>query len=148
MAARYWLVSSKSFEQLRKNVRDLSHLFVKLFLESTYDIPKDVLSILNHEHKDLKARGLIAPVFPIYTPQPLALQNYLNKLGYAARGLTYPGVPKGTERIRVVIHGGNTEAQIRQFVKTLRGWGLNQVALTGTVRSNAMEEGLGGLHKL
>ncbi|KAJ2932071.1 hypothetical protein H1R20_g5025, partial [Candolleomyces eurysporus] len=142
------VIQTQEADQLRKDVANLSHFFVKTFLESTYDIPKEVLSILNHESKDLHGRGLVSPVFPIYTPQPIALQHYLNKLGYNARGLAYPGVPKGTERIRVVIHGRNTEAQIRQFVKSLRAWGLSQVSLTTTARSSAMVEGLGSLHKL
>ncbi|KAJ2911691.1 hypothetical protein MD484_g8725, partial [Candolleomyces efflorescens] len=142
-------VQSEEANQLRKKVQDLSHLFVKLFLESTYDIPKDVMSIVNYESKDVHARGLIAPVFPIRTPEPIALQGYLNKLGYAAKGLVYPGVPKGTERIRVVIHGGNTEDQVRRFVKSLRVWAVQQVALTTpTAPSRVAHEGLGSLYKL
>ncbi|RXW15550.1 hypothetical protein EST38_g10306 [Candolleomyces aberdarensis] len=141
-------IQTQEADQLRKSVAKLSHLFLKMFLESTYDIPKEVLSILNQESKDLHGRGLVAPVFPIYTPQPLALQHYLNKLGYAARGLAHPGVPKGTERIRVVIHGGNTEVQIRQFVKSLRAWGLSQVSLTTTGQSSLVVGGPGTLHKL
>jgi 7-keto-8-aminopelargonate synthetase-like enzyme len=126
----------------------MCHFFVKYFLESTYDIPKSVIAILHQETKDSNGRGLVSPIFPIYTPQPVALQHHLNKLGYAAKGLTYPGVPRGTERLRVVIHGGNTEAEIRLFVDRLRAWALKQVALTTAAQSRMMIEGTANLHKL
>ena len=126
----------------------MCHFFVKCFLESTSDIPKSVIAILHQETKDANGRGLVSPIFPIYTPQPVSLQQHLNKLGYAAKGLTYPGVPKGTERLRVVIHGGNTEAEIRLFVERLRVWALRQVALTTAVQSSAVMAGTASLHKL
>ncbi|KAJ2912921.1 hypothetical protein MD484_g7488, partial [Candolleomyces efflorescens] len=135
-------------DQLRKNVANMCHFFVKCFLESTNDIPKSVIAILHQETKDANGRGLVSPIFPIYTPQPVSLQQHLNKLGYAAKGLTYPGVPKGTERLRVVIHGGNTEAEIRLFVERLRVWALRQVALTTAVQSSAVMAGTASLHKL
>ncbi|KAJ2929930.1 hypothetical protein H1R20_g6030, partial [Candolleomyces eurysporus] len=135
-------------DMLRKNVANMCRFFVKTFMESTYDIPKSVLRILHQETKDSNGRGLMSPIFPIYTPQPMALQHHLNKLGYAARGLTYPGVPKGTERLRVVIHGGNTEAEIRLFVENLRAWALKEVALATAAQSSVMMQGLASLHKL
>ncbi|KAJ2912930.1 hypothetical protein MD484_g7478, partial [Candolleomyces efflorescens] len=121
-------------DQLRKNITAMCHFFVAQFLESTSDIPKSIMSIWHHETKHLNGRGLVSPIFPIFTAHPISLQQHLNKLGYAAKGIPHPAVPKGTERLRVVIHGGNTEDEIRLFVKRLRVWALRQVALTAAAQ--------------
>lgn len=103
---------------------------MKHFLEQTKEFPRAVLSLLNPDTKNINGRGLISPVFPVHTLKAVALQDHLVKYGYAAHAIVYPGVPQGQDRVRVVIHGGNTEAEIRAFVKTLRAWALMQMPQT------------------
>lgn len=105
----------------------LSHFFISHFTESTSDIPESTLSLLNSSTKNLNSRGFISPIFAIFSPDVVALQKYLNGKGYAARALAPPAVPRGKERLRVVIHAGNSEEQIKWFVKALREWALAQV---------------------
>ncbi|KAJ2927520.1 hypothetical protein H1R20_g9574, partial [Candolleomyces eurysporus] len=112
--------------QLREIVMHLSHFFMSHFTQSTGDIPKSVLSLLNPDTKNLNSRGLISPIFAIFSSDVVALQNHLNKKGYAARALAPPAVPRGKERLRVVIHAGNSEEQIKRLVEALRGWALAQ----------------------
>lgn len=76
----------------------------------------------------------MSPIFPVHSMEAVSLQKLLNKYGYAAHAIVYPGVPRGTDRIRIVIHGGNTEGQIRAFVKTMRQWALAQLAQTTQAR--------------
>ncbi|RXW13955.1 hypothetical protein EST38_g11901 [Candolleomyces aberdarensis] len=120
------VLKSAEADRLRETVMDLSHFFLSLFAQSTRDIPKSVLSLLNSETKNLNSRGLISPIFAIFSPDVVALQNHLNEKGYAARALAPPAVPRGKERLRVVIHAGNSEEQIKSLVEALREWALAQ----------------------
>ncbi|KAF6755159.1 pyridoxal phosphate-dependent transferase [Ephemerocybe angulata] len=121
-------------DELRCKVADNSWLFWKLFNEATRDIPRDVLSLLNPDTKNLHSRGLISPVFPLHTMRAVSLQHWLTKYGYGAHAIVYPGVPKGTDRVRAVIHGKNTEGEIRDFVKILRRWALQEASQTVQAR--------------
>lgn len=38
------------------------------------------------------------------------------------RAVVPPTVPEGTERVRVCLHAGNTEEEIRTLVTYLQGW--------------------------
>ncbi|KAJ2927519.1 hypothetical protein H1R20_g9575, partial [Candolleomyces eurysporus] len=120
------VLKSPEADRLRETVMDLSHFFMSHFAQSTRDIPKSVLSLLNSETKNLNSRGLISPIFAIFSPDVVALQNHLNKKGYAARALAPPAVPRGKERLRIVIHAGNSQEQIKSLVEALREWALAQ----------------------
>ncbi|RXW22029.1 hypothetical protein EST38_g3822 [Candolleomyces aberdarensis] len=95
------VLKSAEADRLRETVMDLSRFFLSLFAQSTRDIPKSVLSLLNSETKNLNSRGLISPIFAIFSPDVVALQNHLNKKG-------------------------NSEEQIKSLVEALREWALAQ----------------------
>ncbi|RXW22030.1 hypothetical protein EST38_g3824 [Candolleomyces aberdarensis] len=133
------VLKSAEADRLRETVMNLSHFFMSHFTLSTRDIPKSGLSLLNSETKNLNSRGLISPIFAIFSPDVVALQNHLNEKGYAARALAPPAVPRGEERLRVVIHAGNSEEQIKSLVEALREWALaqnsNVIKQDGALRS-------------
>ncbi len=65
---------------------------------------------------------LVSPIFPLLTSQSLKLAEYLNSKGYVAQAIPFPIVPKGQERIRVVIHADNTFSDIDTFIAILLDW--------------------------
>ena len=101
----------------------MSTLFHHALTDALKDIPPHVLY---YPHKDGPATHprLISPIFPIMSANAVQLQRQLNRLGYAAQAITFPAVPKGQGRIRVVIHSGNTKDDIAEFVRILRKWAL------------------------
>jgi hypothetical protein len=91
------------------------------------DIPSDVISLSPGALVDPHS-GLLSSIFPLLSPKIISLHNHLHALGYGSFGLAFPIVPKGQSRIRVVIHSGNTEDEIRSFVATIRKWALSEMA--------------------
>ena len=57
-------------------------------------------------------RGIRAPIFPILTRLSLRLAHHLRSLGYASQAIPFPVVPRGQERVRVIVHAGNTELEV------------------------------------
>lgn len=128
------MMQTPAADELRRRVAHNSRFFWKHFNEMTRDIPKTTICLLNPHAKNLHSRGLISPVFPVYSDRAVELQQYLNDQGYGAHAIVYPGVPKGTDRIRVVINGAHDEKSIRKFVSHLREWALTQEMQTVQAR--------------
>ncbi|KAF2188077.1 8-amino-7-oxononanoate synthase-like protein [Zopfia rhizophila CBS 207.26] len=63
-----------------------------------------------------------SPVFSIKTRHPKSLAKFLQERGFVVRAVVPPTVPQGTERVRVCLHAGNTEGQIRDLVDGMEGW--------------------------
>jgi 8-amino-7-oxononanoate synthase len=49
--------------------------------------------------------------------QAIAVAQYLQKNGMAVRPILYPTVPKGAERLRIILHAFNTTEQIQQLLQ-------------------------------
>ncbi|MBC7826259.1 MAG: 8-amino-7-oxononanoate synthase [Chitinophagaceae bacterium] len=49
------------------------------------------------------------------------MADRMQKNGFDVRPILYPTVPKGSERLRIVLHSFNTENQVQQLVETLSG---------------------------
>ena len=56
------------------------------------------------------------------------------------RGIPYPVVPKGEDRIRVVLHAGNTEAELDGFVACLVEWaeGVRRTQADGSEKTKTI----------
>jgi 8-amino-7-oxononanoate synthase len=66
-------------------------------------------------------------IVPILTNQPRQLSNFLiNRKGYLVRPITYPTVPKGSERVRICLHANNTRDQVLGLVEAIREWQQEQ----------------------
>ncbi len=52
----------------------------------------------------------------------MPLAEFLRSLGYDTRPIPYPAVPRGQERIRVVVHAKNTEAELDDLITRLLEW--------------------------
>lgn len=63
------------------------------------------------------------PVQAIVIPGNQAVRhaaNVLQALGLDVRPILYPTVPRGAERLRVVLHAFNTEEEVRLLVDALK----------------------------
>jgi 8-amino-7-oxononanoate synthase len=63
-----------------------------------------------------------SPIFALLTPHPRELAKYCQDAGFVVRAVVPPTVPKGTERVRVCLHAGNTEAEISSLVDRVQEW--------------------------
>ncbi|KAK0439949.1 aminotransferase [Desarmillaria tabescens] len=92
------------------------------------DVPKSVLAMCA---ADRSKGSLVSPIFPLLTNQSLSLAEYLNSKGYSAQAIPFPAVPRGQERIRVVIHAENTFSSIDVFIGILLDWAMSQRSKKG-----------------
>ena len=63
-----------------------------------------------------------SPIFALLTPHPRELAKYCQDAGFVVRAVVPPTVPRGTERVRVCLHAGNTEAEISSLVDRVQEW--------------------------
>jgi len=67
------------------------------------------------------------PIIPLLTPRVLVLSAHLLGHGLNARPINWPPVPKGTERVRVCLHAGNTWAELDTLVSAAISWAVGIV---------------------
>lgn len=65
---------------------------------------------------------LTSPIIPLITAAPRPLSRFLAGKGFLVRPITYPTVPKGQERVRVCLHAGNEEADVRRLSEVVGEW--------------------------
>ena len=70
---------------------------------------------------------LPTPIIPLLTPHARALSVYLLARGLNARPMSWPIVPKGTDRVRVCLHAGNTRSEIDALVNASVAWAASLV---------------------
>ncbi|KAK0444606.1 aminotransferase [Desarmillaria tabescens] len=117
------LISGAEGDRLRKQVCERSQYFATKLQQALKGVPKSVLAMCaTDRNKD----PLVSPMFPLLTNQPLKFEEYLNSKGYPAQAIPFPIVPRGQERVRVVIHAENTLSDIDVFVGILLDWGMSQ----------------------
>jgi 8-amino-7-oxononanoate synthase len=69
-----------------------------------------------------------SPIVPVTTKAGKAypLRAWLLREGFSSWGIAYPVVPKGEDRVRVVVHADNSHPQIERFVDAIMQWALEQ----------------------
>jgi 8-amino-7-oxononanoate synthase len=71
----------------------------------------------------------LSPIFPLLSSRITSLQAYLRAHGHPALQFRFPAVAPKTDRIRVVVHAGNTEAELDGFVCLLKEWVRNEMGV-------------------
>lgn len=61
-------------------------------------------------------------MIPIFTPYAREGFEWLLERGINARYITWPTVPRGKERIRVVVNAGRTREEVNLFVRSVVEW--------------------------
>ena len=64
----------------------------------------------------------LSPIFSVLTSEPRALAAWCQRGGFMVRPIVPPTVPAGSERVRVCLHAGNSEEEIRALVGRMREW--------------------------
>jgi 8-amino-7-oxononanoate synthase len=78
-----------------------------------------------------EAREFLVHILPVWTRQRYNywLVFHLQLAGICAFPIDYPTVPRGQSRIRLIFHGGNTEAEVDALVAALSGFADEMVAI-------------------
>ncbi|PBK60704.1 aminotransferase [Armillaria solidipes] len=112
-------ISGHEGDRLRKQVYENSQYFATKLRLALKGIQEPALAMCA---ADRSKDPLVSPIFPLLTSQSLKLAEYLNSKGYVAQAIPFPIVPKGQERVRVVIHAENTPSDIDTFITILLDW--------------------------
>ncbi|RPD54857.1 PLP-dependent transferase [Lentinus tigrinus ALCF2SS1-7] len=108
--------------ELRDRLRSLSRYFEGVLQTALRHVPPDLLSLSERKIPEDYPSEIFSPIFPLTSRSPKLLEEFLRPLGYAVTAIPYPTVPRGKEGIRVVMHAGNTEEELDEFVTRLLQW--------------------------
>ncbi|KAM5378665.1 hypothetical protein ACJZ2D_004464 [Fusarium nematophilum] len=67
-----------------------------------------------------------SPIIPVFTSQPRSLAQFCQQRGFTVRPIVAPTVPKGSERVRVCVHAGNTISEVEGLAKAIGDWVRNE----------------------
>lgn len=104
---------------------------VKLFCDKITSSPiwndaraARILRIPLFEDEDSGPPPFVAPIVPIWTRarHNFFLAFHLQRAGFSAFPIYFPVVPKGAERVRLVFHAFNTDAQVEALVACICAW--------------------------
>ena len=87
-------------------------------------IPPHILSLPAHLRLQPSMAQPPTPIISLLTPQARALSAHLLAHGLNARPISWPTVPKGTDRVRVCLHAGNTRAELDTLVSATVSWAV------------------------
>ncbi|TFK91265.1 PLP-dependent transferase [Polyporus arcularius HHB13444] len=115
-------IESEAGTELISSLHRLSASFEQKLKVALASIPPHILSPFPRNTPSGFPEGITSPIFPIITSAPMPLAEFLRSLGYDTRPIPYPAVPRGQERIRVVVHAKNTEAELDDLITRLLEW--------------------------
>ncbi|KAJ7267464.1 aminotransferase [Mycena rebaudengoi] len=120
------MIQTEDGQALREKLEDNTLYARKKLTDTLSPFPKSLLA-LNLEAPEMTAVGFPSPIIPIHTPRAHILARHLTQVGYpAARPMMQPVVPKGHERLRMMIHAANTRKEIDDFIDTIAVWAKEQ----------------------
>jgi 8-amino-7-oxononanoate synthase len=113
------------------HVHHLALLFVSCLLSSLpspspIQLPPHLLALPPCTSSPPPAHPPTSPIIPLLMPSPRPLAAFLRERGYLTRPITYPTVPHGEERVRLCLHAGNTEEEVKGLAKAVVEWARNQ----------------------
>jgi len=123
--AGYTLMQAGQIETQREKLQHLVKLFYSLMNSNiVWDkvVEAGICSIPLLE--DWESRPFITQFVPLWTREHynLFLAMHLQRNGIRAIPINPPVVPRGTGRVRIIIHAGNTEAQVEKLAATICEW--------------------------
>jgi hypothetical protein len=112
--------------KLAAQVLDHSTYFLESLTASLIasSIPPHILSLPAHLRLQPSMTQPPTPIIPLLTPRARALSAYLLAHGLNALPMSFPTVPKGTDRVRVCLHAGNTRAELDRLVSATVAWAV------------------------
>ncbi|KAF5003215.1 hypothetical protein FDECE_10233 [Fusarium decemcellulare] len=123
--ACYELMESGETQKLQNRVQDLVRMFCDIIEEDdVWERAVDAGICSIPVSQDVESRPFVTQFLPVWTRQG---QNYfltmhLHNDGFNATPIDPPVVPRGTGRVRLTIHAGNTEDQVRGLAASVIQW--------------------------
>ncbi|EJF56523.1 PLP-dependent transferase [Dichomitus squalens LYAD-421 SS1] len=121
-------IGSHAGDEARERLHRLSEHFHRLVEGSLKHVPPSLLSLLPRKAPGDFPNDIVSPIFPILTEHPVLLAAHLRRYGYACTSVPYPAVPRGQERIRVVVHAANKPEELRELVTRMLEWAASMQA--------------------
>jgi len=115
----YTFLQSPLLPPLQSHLQSLISTFYNLLTTLQQTLPSPLLTI--------PAQCPQSPIFSIQLREPKVLAAFLQKRGMMVRAVVPPTVPEGTQRVRVCLHAGNTEEEVRRLVGALEEWCVERV---------------------
>ena len=103
---------------------------VKLFLEKITSNPiwdqannTGILRIPLHDENG-ESQSFMTQILPVWTRarHNFYLAFHLQLAGFSAFPIYFPVVPKGTERVRLIFHASNTDAEVDALAACICSW--------------------------
>lgn len=104
---------------------------VKLFMETmtshpVWDRANDagILRIPLYEADDCDSQPFVTQICPVWTrpKHNFFLAIHLQLAGYSGYPISFPLVPKGTDRVRIIFHAQNTDEQVKSLAACVCAW--------------------------
>ncbi|KAI0440571.1 putative aminotransferase [Xylaria telfairii] len=130
MRAGYNLLSSGSTEKAQENIQCLVKYFLKTAASNPiFEKASELGIVWIPLCDDWETRDFLSHVIPIRTRDKYSywLAFHLQFAGYCLFPIDYPVIPKGQSRVRLVIHGGNTEAEVQGMANSLFEWAQEMI---------------------
>ncbi|KAI9733645.1 MAG: hypothetical protein M1834_003247 [Cirrosporium novae-zelandiae] len=137
----YDFMSQGHTEPLTQALHALTQHLHTLLLPLSTDYPTLIRLGLEPPH---------SPIFPLQTPHPRSLASHCQTRGFMVRPIVAPTVPKGSERVRICLHAGNTVEEVEGLVRAVREW-VEERASTeegGTKKEGNGSRGIGEGEKM
>lgn len=68
-----------------------------------------------------------SPIIPVFTSRARSLAEHCQKRGYMIRAIVSPTVPRGTDRVRICLHAGNSVEECDGLCEAIEEWVASQV---------------------
>lgn len=83
-----------------------------------------ILRIPLYEEDDWDSLPFVTQICPVWTrpKHNVYLAIHLQQAGYSVYPISFPVVPKGTDRIRIIFHAQNTDAQLEGLAQCICAW--------------------------
>ncbi|CAJ0540906.1 Ff.00g077840.m01.CDS01 [Fusarium sp. VM40] len=112
-----------SYQYLQSGRADarLAHLWD--LVSRTHKLLSSVSSTTQSIHVNQAPKS---PIIPVFTSDPRGLAHFCQDRGFTVRPIVAPTVPKGSERVRICLHAGNTIGEVEGLVRAISIWVKSQ----------------------
>ncbi|GCB20566.1 putative 8-amino-7-oxononanoate synthase [Aspergillus awamori] len=130
--ATYQLLRSGETQEAQDRVQEI----VKFFLETMTSNPiwsraSDTGLLRLPTYEDADVQPFLTQIIQLRTrtKHNFYLAFHLQRAGFSVFPISYPVVPKGTERVRIIFHASNTDAEVKALVAAIAEWAQEMLGI-------------------